>query len=182
MTTKGKTKETEEVLEDAQNKLSVEEIDACPICRKWMAFCIAEPTDELQESDSKKIEVWYREKQDFWDKNKDYLKSKGFLYESNITKALDTVTIDNEKNLEGCLLVVRIGSENRPAGPDDINNAYNMVNKALDKVKGVRVIVTHHEFHIEKISLPQLREVQSAVLSSVDPRDDSNPILRGIEV
>ena len=75
------------------------------------------------------------------------------------------------------MLIVKIGSDERPASPDDINLAYKMLNEVLEGVKGVRVIVTHHAFGIEKISLPQLRALQSSVLASTDPNEEINPII-----
>jgi len=163
---KDETKETK--------KLDVEKLSQDPICQKWLTYSIAEDTNQPSE--------WYREKQDFWEKNQIHLQSNGFSYGSNMSKALDEVSVVKESSLEGCLLIVRIGNDNRPASPQDIELAYNMLNEALVGVKGVRVIVTHHAFEVEKISLPQLRLLQSAVLASVDPTENVNPILRDLEV
>ena len=161
-------KETKEV------KLDVEKLSQDPICQKWLTYSIAEDTDKPHD--------WYREKQDYWEANQAHLEESGFSYGSNMSKALDEVSIIKEGDLEGCLLIVRIGNDNRPASPQDIELAYNMLNEALVGVKGVRVIVTHHAFHIEKVSLPQLRALQSSVLASTDPSENINPILRDLEL
>jgi len=158
--------------------IETNEIENCSICRTWITYCIAEPSGE----DQKKTETWYKEKQAFFNTNQAHLESKGYSYTAGIAKALDFVDVEKQNNLEGTLLVVRVGSETRPASPTDIEMAYKMINDALEDVRGVRVLVTHHNFQIEKISLPQLRHLQSAVLASTDSSFDENPIIRDLEV
>lgn len=151
--------------------LNIEDIMGDPICNKWISYNSVEDTNSTAE--------WYKEKQSFWEENREHLESNGFKYNSNLGSALDEVNLMKvkEDDLEGCLLVVKIGNSERPASPDDINLAYKMLNEVLDGVKGVRVIVAHHAFEITKISLPQLRTLQSAILTSEDDSDNVNPIL-----
>ena len=139
------------------------------ICTQWIAYCTAE--------DNKQPVDWYKEKQTFWEVNQTHLEDNGFTYGTNMGTALDNVELMKETELEGSLLVVKIGNDSHPASPDDINLAHKMLCEVLEGVKGVRVVVTHHTFDITKISLPQLRNLQSAVLASTDPTDDVNPII-----
>ncbi|MFA7219198.1 MAG: hypothetical protein WC119_01665 [Synergistaceae bacterium] len=150
-------------------KSKVESLMKDPVCHKWLSFSTAVDSDQPAE--------WFKEKQTFWEENQEHLKSFGFEYASNIGRALDTVEIMKEDDLEGSLLVVKVGNSERPASPDDINLAHKMLNDVLDGVKGIRVVVTHHAFDITKISLPQIRSLQSAILASTDPSEDINPIV-----
>jgi len=149
--------------------INVDDIVNDPVCQKWISYSTAEDTKQPAE--------WFTEKQKFWEEHQEHLEGNGFTYGTNMGAALDQVEIMKEEELEGCLLVVKIGNQDRPASPDDINLAYKMLNEVLDGVKGVRVVVTHHAFDISKISLPQLRALQSAVLASTDPSEDVNPII-----
>jgi len=169
------TKSTKDAKDAKETKkLDIEKVNKDPICQKWITYSFAEDTDKPSE--------WYKEKQEYWEKNQHHLEANGFTYGTNMSKALDEVSVVKEGDLEGCLLVVRIGNDNRPASPQDIELAYNMLNEALVGVKGVRVIVTHHAFAVEKVSLPQLRALQSAVLASTDHTENVNPILRDLEL
>ena len=149
--------------------INIDSIVKDPICQKWISFSTAE--------DSKQPAEWFKDKQSFWEENQEHLENYGFSYGTNIGGALDEIALIKESELEGCLLIVKIGNNARPASPDDINLAYRMLNEVLDGVKGVRVVVTHHAFDISKVSLPQLRSLQSAVLMSVDPNENVNPIV-----
>lgn len=149
-------------------KVNVEEIMDDEICHKWIVYSMA--------GDEKKPADWYREKQSYWEKNSVYLEGKGFTYGSNVGNALDEISLMKQEELEGSLLVVKIGNKKRTATPDDIKLAYKMLKEVLEGVKGVRVIVVHHAFDVTQISLPQLRNLQSAVLASTDPDEDVNPI------
>jgi hypothetical protein len=150
-------------------KLDIKKLIKDEVCQKWITYSTAE--------DSKKPTEWFREKQSFWEENQEHLELSGFTYGTNIGGALDDIEIMQEEGLEGSLLIVKIGNESRPASPDDINLAHKTINEVLDGVKGVRVIVTHHAFDISKISLPQLRSLQSAVLASTDATENVNPII-----
>ena len=151
----------------------------CEVCKAWMTFCVAEPPEE---STAETIEKWYREKQAYWNANEKHLAKNGYVYDSSIVKSLDIVELEKVNDLEGSLLIVRVGSDNRPAPTSEIEYAYQMMEKALEGVKGVRVIITDHKFTVEKVSLPQLRMLQSSVLSSVEPEDNAGSIIRDLEV
>jgi hypothetical protein len=151
------------------SKQKIDELMEDPICQKWISYSTAEDADHSAE--------WFKAKQSFWEENQEHLESHGFDYATNIGSALDQIELMKEEDLEGCLLVVKIGNQERPASPDDINLAYKMLNEVLDGVKGVRVVVTHHAFDISKIPLPQLRVLQSAILASTDPTENVNPII-----
>lgn len=151
------------------SKQKIDKLLEDPICQKWILYSTAEDSDHPAE--------WFKEKQAFWEENQEHLQKNGFDYTTNIGSALDQIELMKEEELEGCLLVFKIGNQERPASPDDINLAYKMLNEVLNGVKGVRVIVTHHAFDITKVPLPQLRILQSAILSSTDPTENVNPII-----
>jgi len=155
--------------------IDVDKVQECPTCRKWMAICLTEPNFETH----RKYEAWIKSKQKFWAENKVYLESMGFHYESAMSKALDFIELSKQqrKDLEGCLLVVKIGSDARPASPQEIEITQKIFSEALDDVKGIRVIITASSFNMEKVSLPQLRRLQSEVLSSFETNESSNPII-----
>tara|TARA_R110000824_G_scaffold8450_3_gene38485 strand:+ start:13537 stop:14013 length:477 start_codon:yes stop_codon:yes gene_type:complete len=137
-------------------------IKDCDTCCEWMALCMAQPEEGNIELKKK----WQIEKNDFWGTNSDHLSGKGFEFNSELGKALDFVTIAKDDDLSGSLLVVKIGSSEFPADEDDLKASRQLIDAALSDVVGVRVIVVHHEFEVEKISLPQLRNLESQVLSS----------------
>lgn len=158
---KGKTIDPKQILDD-------------PIARQWVVFCLAEDQNETGE--------WYKEKLSFWSTNQDYLKTLGFSYEGNIAHSLDSLTIEKIEDMQGCLLVVKVGNDAKPAGPNDIDLACKLISDALDDVTGVRVLVTHHAIEFKKISLPQLRRLQSEVLSSTMDEAQHNPIIGDLEL
>jgi len=149
--------------------IDIDKIAKDEICQKWITYCMAQ--------DSKEPVEFFEAKQDYWESNQTHLEENGFHYSKNIGSALDEVSVMKDGELEGNLLVVKLGNDLHPASPDDINLATKMLKDLLDGVKGVRAIVVHHLFDISKISLPQLRFLQSAVMSSTDLEDNVNPIL-----
>ena len=144
------------------------------ICQEWMAFCIAEDQDSTVE--------WYRKKANFWQQNEEHLKNNGFTYSSNISHALDFVDVQKVKDLEGCLLIVKIGNEMRPASKEDIDASYAMLEQTFKGIPGIRVLVTHHCIDVQKITLPQLRRLQSEILNSEEKEDGGNPIIKDLEL
>lgn len=170
---------TTEAVEIDTHSMNVSDIKACPICSEWVTYCISIPKEDSEET---VIQTFFNGKQEFWDKNSTHLKKHGYTYDASITKALDFVEIEKVNDLEGCLLVVRLGSADCPAPPSEIKSAYAMMSQALEGVSGVRVVITDHKFAIEKISLPQLRRLQSSVLASVDVGDSENSIIRDLEI
>ena len=158
--------------EPCQPTIKEEDVDNDIVVNQWLKFCAIDP-----ESKPNQIE-WFKQKQEFWKKNEAHLGSKGFNFNSSIVNALDTVKAELHPNMEGSLLIFKIGSNERPAGLPEIDAAYKQIDQALDGVKGIRVMVTHHLFSVEKISLPQLRNLQSSVLSSCEPGDSGDTIIK----
>ena len=150
-------------------KQNIDELIKDPICQKWITYNVAEEKDQPFN--------WYKEKQKFWEDNREHLTNNGFEYASSIGSAIDQIELMKKDNIEGSLLIFKIGSNEYPADPDDIQMAYKMVTDTLGDVKGVRVMVTHHAFDVTKVSLPQLRALQSSVLSSTDIDDNVNSIM-----
>jgi type IV secretory pathway VirD2 relaxase len=169
---------TEKALEQKE-EINISALMNDVVCKRWIIYTTAEPKQNTSE--------WFKEKQDYWNKNHDYLESKGFKYHTNINGALDFIKCEKEteKGLEGSLLIIRIGSTERPATKQDMDLAHESISKTLKGIPGVRVLVTHHDFQIEKISLPQLRNLQSKVLSSTEDNygeaENANPII-GLEL
>jgi len=71
------------------------------------------------------------------------------LQKSDGRKPYDIVAI-KKASLSGKLIIVRIGNDKKPAIKEDIDEAYTLLSSALDKIKGLRVIVTHHAFTFER--------------------------------
>ncbi len=153
----------------AKKKLDIEKLCKDEICQKWINYnCTEDQTHVLD---------WYRGKQQFWEDNKTHLENNGFKYGTNIGTALDDVSIVSPDKLDGTLLIVKVGSDKNPASQLDLDYVSGTFNQILEGVKGVRVVVTRHNFSVNKISLPQLRHLQSAVLSSCEPTENINPII-----
>ena len=153
-----------------------EEVTDDATINQWLKYCAIDP--KIHEEKVK----WYKEKQDFWRKHHEFLSGKGFDYNAGIVNALDFVEVEKKDNMEGCLLIVKIGSDERPAGPAEVETAYKMILDALDGVKGIRVIVTHHLFDVQKITLPQLRNLQSEILTSCEHEDEGDTIISSLEL
>ena len=154
--------------------IDIAKIKSCPICQEWIAYCLTEPSSD----NSKVYGAWIRDKQKFWENNTTYLTSMGFNYEAGLCKALDFIEISKhqKEDLEGCLLIVKVGNENKPATPQEVETTYKILKDAIDGVKGVRIIITQHNFSVEKIPLPQLRRLQSEILTSFESEVNINPI------
>jgi len=150
-------------------KQKIDQLMDDPICQKWITYNASEEKNQPFQ--------WFKEKQKFWEENRNHLISNGFEYSSGIGSAIDQVELMKKDNIEGSLLIFKVGSNEYPADPDDIQMAYKMVSDTLSDVKGVRVMVTHHAFDVTQISLPQLRALQSSVLSSTVVEDDVNSIM-----
>ena len=144
--------------------LDVDLIAKCPLCKQWQSFCLSEPKSE--EADV--IRKWSTEKQEYWDKHKEHLENNGQSFAGTMAKALDNletmIVANSSKNLDGCLLIARVGSKEHPPAQIDLQKTYNLMNELLKDVKGVRVLVTTPDFAIEKISLPQLRNLQLSLI------------------
>lgn len=176
------------VLENSSHKnaegfLDSELIAQCSVCKQWHALCLSEP----KETDANIVKTWYEAKKNFWEKHKDHLENNGQKYAATITKALDNletiIAANSSKYLDGCLLVVRVGSRQHPPAQTDIKKTYNLLNKMFKDVRGVRILVTTLSFDIQKIPLPQLINLQSAVMMSYEEQDENyNPALTGIDL
>ena len=77
---------------------------------------------------------------------------------------------------EGTLLVVTVGDKDHEPTKEDMSNVESVVDVAFRGVKGVKVLVVPHLIQIEQLSVPQLRTMQSEILTSYDPEEE-NPIL-----
>lgn len=160
---------------EEKSALNTKEILDDPICMQWVTFCLAE--------DQKETADWYRKKTDFWTANQDHLKNFGFTYDGNLVHSLDSLALEKIEDMQGCLLVVKVGNDAKPAGANDIDLATKLIGDALADISGVRVLITHHAIDIKKISLPQLRRLQSEVLTSTLTEDGvHNPIISDLEL
>jgi hypothetical protein len=101
--------------------------------------------------------------------------------EPAIPKQIELVA-ESEKDLEGCLLVVKLGSPENPASSEEISEFKESLHDVFKNVRGIKVLVVPHNFSIEKISLPQLRNLESEVLKSTEQIENENIIIKGLEV
>lgn len=163
-----------------EKEIDIELVKNDPICQKWITFCLSEPSFEEHHI----YERWLKTKQAFWELNKTFLESNGFKYEAGLCRALDFIKMDKyeRQDLEGCLLIVKVGSEKKPATKLDIDMTHQLLKEAVGNVKGVRIIVTQANFEIQKVALPQLRRLQSEILTSFDDDENSNPIISNLEL
>lgn len=155
-------------------KYDIDKIMEDELAKKWICLCMSE--------DKENPTKWFNEKSAFWKTNSRHLESFGFSYNGGINHALDSVLVEKIEDMEGCLLIVRVGTDEQPATATDVELAHKVIEQALDGISGIRVIVSHHALDIKKLSLPQLRKVQSEVLSAKDADWKGNTIIEDLEV
>jgi hypothetical protein len=119
---------------------------------------------------------WLKEKQLYWNKHKEHLEEKGFVYDSNISSALEKVKTTLVDPKDGCLLIVKIGSDNFPASKQEIKEAEDLFKNAFANIPGVIIIITHHSIDVQKIDIKQLKKIQSKIFESCLPDQNENPI------
>lgn len=162
------------------NIADIEIVRRCKICQKWIDYCLREPSYD----NSHIYNTWLNEKRKYWKANSEHLEKMGFNYDAGLCKALDYIEISKHQreDLEGCLLVIKVGSDKKPATPKEIEVTHKVIKDALAGVRGVKVIITQHSFTMDKVALPQLRRLQSEILTSFEPEENSNPIISNLEV
>lgn len=157
------------------NAYCEEEYYSNETCKEWITILAKE--NKSFKNNTSLSEKFLMDKQSFWEKNKETLEEHGFNYNLSLESALQDIKIMKTENLEGSLLVVSVGDEKKPASEDQIDYVKKMLQEVLDEVKGVRVLVTNTPLNIKKVSLPQLRKIESSILSSCDSSRVTNPIL-----
>lgn len=150
-------------------KYDLEKIMSNSVAKQWVYLCMAENKDNLAQ--------WFKDKNEYWKQHSSELEPFGFTFSGGITHALDQVLIEKVEDLEGCLLLIRVGTDAQPAATTDIELAHKVIAQALEGVDGVRVIISHHAIDIKKVSLPALRKLQSEVLSSTESGSSGDLIL-----
>lgn len=168
--------EDQNVYNGLPKSLSFEEFENCMICKKWVSICITEPDFS---KDQIAAEKWCKDRNDFWVLNKTHLEEKGFTQHSSYAKAIDFINYEKYKvkDLESSLLIFKIGSDSRPTSPTEIKKFKDALQVALEGIKGIRILVTHNDVHLEKVSLGKLRELQSELLMSQEKEDEGSFIL-----
>ena len=61
--------------------------------------------------------------------------------------------------LKDNILIVKVGNEDRPAGPDDITQVRNELTKILKDFEGCRVLVIHHAIDFQLLSTKGLKNI-----------------------
>ncbi len=150
-------------------KYDIEKIMSDEVAKQWTTLCLAENTQDPAK--------WFKDKSEFWRQNSAHLESFGFSFKGEINHALDTVLVEKLEDLQGSLLLVRVGTDAQPAATTDIELAQKIMSEALAGVEGVRVIISHHAIDIKKVSLPQLRKLTSEVLTAGEDTNNRNVIL-----
>lgn len=140
--------------------MTYDEIVEDEIVLEWATMCLMEHPEDGRD--------WMTKKSNYWAEHEDYLKEKGFEFHGDIHKALDDLTIEKLEDLEGSLIIVTVGTEQSPATDEDIDYVYETMKAAFASVKNVRVIVLNKTVDIKKISLPQLRRIESEIVSNRD--------------
>jgi len=63
--------------------------------------------------------------------------------------------VELETFLEGKIILVKVGTDERPASPQDIQEVRGLMEELLKGTVGSRVLVTHHAFDMSIIDIPQ---------------------------
>ncbi len=78
---------------------------------------------------------------------------------------------------KGSLIVVSVGDENHTPSKTDIVNTKQIFMTFLKGVDGIRVIVVPYYIKVDNLSIPQLREIQSKILTPYNHAENENPVL-----
>lgn len=125
----------------------------CTFCREWITIN-SNGVLEKEELDFK---------EEYWEKYKDKLKGVGFKDPNSVNLSLTPYEKECIEDLDGVLLVFKIGNEDNPATTKMLNNfAATVTNLATEKTK---VLITHHRVGIEKINLPKLKNIENKLLT-----------------
>ena len=139
-----------------------------PICKEWIMYC-AVNFDEEESTE------WFTERQKFWEANRKHLEDNKLYYDSSLKKTIDSINCETVEDLEGALLIVKVGNADNFPSPDDIENTTIVMNDLLENIKGMKLVVVPYYVNFEKISLPKLREIESAIYGSY--QSNKTPIL-----
>ena len=75
-----------------------------------------------------------------------------------IKKKISEISAIPINQLKDSILVVKVGTDDRPAGPADITSVQEVLKDYLDDLKGnYKVIVTHHAIDFSYIGIKGLR-------------------------
>ena len=89
-------------------------------------------------------------------------------------KDLETLKTQVFPNIEdGSLLVITIGDDETPAVKSDMERVAATANEIFEDVPGVSVLLVPHLIKIEKLSLPTLRNIESKVVNSWNPDEET---------
>jgi len=124
---------------------------SCPISREWIVLC--------SENFSTEEEIKYKE--EYWAKYKNKLKENGF--DNDTTVVLSSYEKEIIQDLDGALLLFKIGTSKAPA-TDKILNEFAKVVEQMD-LDNCKVLVVPHNVELQKVHLPALKKLENKILS-----------------
>lgn len=98
-----------------------------------------------------------------------------------LTHAISQIKTQIMNEIEGSLIVVKVGSDKNPAQNADVKAARKCIEEAIRGTKGVKLIVATHNFDIQQLTLSDLRQIQSELLQE-DETETEHDLLGSIEV
>lgn len=137
-------------------KEQVEHIDwdkviSCPICREWIVLS--------SKGILTKEELEFKNK--YWERHGHKLREQGF--DNDISLDLTSYQLECIEDLDGVLLMFKVGDDSMPATNETILNFAKCVDDLQsDKIK---VIISPHNVELQKVNLPSLQKLENHLLS-----------------
>ena len=106
-----------ESLDLENNSIDFEKVVNCTICREWVTMCSKSYMNDTEA-------LIYKEY--YWKEHANVLKTAGFENRYELFKALTETEVELLKDLDGSLLIVKVGNDTYPARTSDM--------KAMDTI------------------------------------------------
>lgn len=76
------------------------------------------------------------------------------------------LVLKGEDLQDGCILVLTVGDEKRPASREDIKRAEEKMCNLFEDLNGIKIMVIPHTFKLEVLPLKKIRSIESEVINS----------------
>ena len=160
--------------------IDIEKVQQCPICQKWITYCLTEPSSD----NPRMYGSWIRDKQKFWEDNKTYLTSNTFkyLYEINCQFEEESFTDTNDLTTKITDIITQNKfGENLKKLSDFIKKPEHDINEWFYKNKIKDISVTGFKFDPEMKNIP-CKNLTFTFTMTVNEQDDVELIIKKLSV
>ena len=135
------------------------------IALEWVTYCLG--------IDIKDPRKWFCEKREFFEQHKEHLENLGFSQNRNsVENALDNVALSHYENLSGSLLLIRVGTDDKPASDDDLKVVKRLFETALKGIDGFSLIIHSRNIQVSQLSIPQLKRLEKQSIAITEENLD----------